>query len=178
MVKKGIKSVFVVIEWPPRRSQAAYIKTHFSVSLAPQCPSQVVVCVSTLKMYPRSRYFLVYIIFQFDMKWFEKNDCIVKRFCYFCCQDVVFSPMWAEIKSPGDRSEHRVLVRIVGTCGFWANLTLTKRNKVGNAFFWNSFLMWRQNEHQKNISSLDFRTTSWHAQPILPWWVGSAMHAS
>ena len=41
-----------------RRSQATYIKVHFSVSLPPQCQSQAVVCVSKPRMYPRSGYFL------------------------------------------------------------------------------------------------------------------------
>ena len=40
-----------------------YTKTSFSVSSLPQCRSQVVVCISTPRMYPRSRYFLVNPIF-------------------------------------------------------------------------------------------------------------------
>ena len=36
-----------------------YIETHFSVSSPPQIRSEVVACVSTTKVYPRSRYFLV-----------------------------------------------------------------------------------------------------------------------
>ena len=46
------------------------------------------------------------------------------------------------------------------TCGWKAALTLTKWNKVGGALFWNSLPIWTQNQHQKKISSLDFRTTS------------------
>ena len=42
-----------------RQSQATYIKTHFNLSLPPQCHPQAVVCVSTPKMYLRSVYFLV-----------------------------------------------------------------------------------------------------------------------
>ena len=40
--------------------QAMYIETHFSVSSPLQSRSQAVVCVSTPRMYPQSRYFLVY----------------------------------------------------------------------------------------------------------------------
>ena len=64
------------------------------------------------------------------------------------------------------------------TCGFKAALTHTKWNKVGSALFWNSLPILIQNEHQKKISSLDFRSNSYCAQPIQPWWAGLAMHAS
>ena len=45
--------------WAGGQNRAAYIKTRFRVLSPPQCQSQAVVCVSTPKMYPRSRYFLV-----------------------------------------------------------------------------------------------------------------------
>ena len=51
-----------------RWSQAAYIRTHFSVSSTPQSWSWAVVCVSTPRMYPRSGYFLVYYILIFHWK--------------------------------------------------------------------------------------------------------------
>ena len=43
-------------------------QTYFSVSSLPQCWSQAVVCVSTPRMYPQSRYFLVH---------FKVNRCDV-----------------------------------------------------------------------------------------------------
>ena len=42
-----------------RRSRATSMKTHFSVLSPPQCQSQAVVCISILRMYPRSGYFSV-----------------------------------------------------------------------------------------------------------------------
>ena len=38
-----------------RQSQSASIKTHFSVSLPPQCWSQALVCIGKPRMYPQSR---------------------------------------------------------------------------------------------------------------------------
>ena len=47
------------LQYLARQSQAAYITTHFSVTSPPQYRSQVVVCVSTPRMYLKSRYYIV-----------------------------------------------------------------------------------------------------------------------
>ena len=53
------KAKLSTLHYWARWSGAAYIRTHFSFSSPPQCWSQAVVCVSTPRMYPQSRYFLV-----------------------------------------------------------------------------------------------------------------------
>ena len=45
------------------------IKTHFRVSSTPQSRSNAVVCVSTTRMCPRSRYFLVINYLYFQKAW-------------------------------------------------------------------------------------------------------------
>ena len=52
-----------------------------------------------------------------------------------------------------------VLINVLYTCD-WAALTLAKLNNVGNALFWTSMPMWRQNEHQKSFPLLAFRDSS------------------
>ena len=47
------------LQYLARQSRAAYIITHFSVSLPPQCRSKAVVYAITPRMYPRSGYILV-----------------------------------------------------------------------------------------------------------------------
>ena len=46
------------LQYQARQSRAAYIKTHLSVSSPPHCRSKAVVCASTPRRYPLSRYFI------------------------------------------------------------------------------------------------------------------------
>ena len=51
---RGGKSELRTLRYHTRRSQAAYNKTHFSVTSSPQCWSQAVVCINEPRMCPRS----------------------------------------------------------------------------------------------------------------------------
>ena len=49
-----VEAELSTLHYQAKGSQAAYNKTHFSISSPPQCRSQAVVCVSTPRMYPQS----------------------------------------------------------------------------------------------------------------------------
>ena len=73
-----------------------YIKTQFSVSSPPQCRSQVVVCVSTPRMYPRGSYFLVNIYLcecKYVCKSYLNEVFIWERKCVWeCLESTIFQP--------------------------------------------------------------------------------------
>jgi len=57
-IRQG-KAEIPALQYFMRQSPSAIIKTHLNFSLPPQCWSQAFVCVSTPRIYPRSKYFLV-----------------------------------------------------------------------------------------------------------------------
>ena len=68
------------------------------------------------------------------------------------------------------QTDDSVLCALHRTCCWRAEITLTKWNKVGSALFWNSLNIWKQNEHQKKISLLDFRNNNGvHGLSCLDW---------